>query len=87
MAANLLAISWKYRCGKCLIDIGTEGLVHTDEVLIEHFAPQADGNWLVSYHKGMDAVVQLASIGCSIALKDVYRGLFDEVAGSPTTSD
>ncbi len=62
-------------------------LVHTDEVLIEHFAPQADGNWLVSYHKGMDAVLQLASIGCFIALKDVYRGLFDGVAGSPTTSD
>ena len=59
-------------------------LVHTDEVLIEHFAPQADGNWLVSYHKGMDAVVQLISIGCSIALKDLYYGLFDGVAGSPT---
>ncbi len=51
-------------------------LVHTQEILIEHFTPQADGNWLLAYHQGMDAVVELKSIGCSIALKDIYSGVF-----------
>ena len=53
-------------------------LVHTQEIMIEHFTPQADGSWLLAYHKGMDAVVELKSIGCSIALKDIYSGVFPE---------
>jgi Uma2 family endonuclease len=62
-------------------------LVHTEEVLIEHFTPQADGSWLLSYHKGMDAVVELVGIGCTVVLKDIYRGLFDGVAGTTPVAD
>ena len=53
-------------------------LVHTQEIMIEHFTPQTDGRWLLAYHKGMDAVVELKSIGCTIALKDIYSGVFPE---------
>ena len=53
-------------------------LVHTQEIMIEHFTPQADGSWLLAYHKGMDTIVELKSIGCSIALKDIYSGVFPE---------
>ncbi len=53
-------------------------LVHTQEIMIEHFTPQADSSWLLAYHKGMDAVVELKSIACSIALRDIYSGVFPE---------
>ena len=56
-------------------------LVHTQEIMIEHFTPQADGSWLLAYHKGMDAVVELKSISCTIALKDIYSGVFPANAG------
>ena len=53
-------------------------LVHTQEIMIEHFTPQVDGSWLLTYHNGMDALVEVKSIGCSIALKDIYSGVFPE---------
>ena len=54
-------------------------LVHTDEILIEQYTRQSDGNWLLSDHHGVDSVVQLTSIGCTLSLKDIYDGAFEGV--------
>ena len=60
-------------------------LVHTQEIMIEHFTPQVDGSWLLTYHNGMDALVEVKSIGCSIALQDIYSGVFPaDFATDPT---
>ena len=52
-------------------------LVHTDEILIEQYTRQNDGKWLLSDHAGMEATLQLASIGCTLYLKDIYEGSFE----------
>ena len=55
-------------------------LVHSDEVLIEQYTRQPAGNWLLSDHKGIEAVVELRSIGCTVALKDIYGSMFERNA-------
>lgn len=47
-------------------------LIHPDKILIEHFARQSDGNWLLSEHRGLDANVALPSLNCAIALNRIY---------------
>ena len=49
-------------------------LIHSDEVFIEHFTRQPDGNWLLSDHKGADASLELPSIGCRLVLAGIYEG-------------
>ncbi len=47
-------------------------LVSQDRPQVEHFSRQADGSW--SYHRytGLDAVVAIPSIQCTLKLADVY---------------
>ena len=47
-------------------------LVHPDEPLIEQFARQEDGKWLLSEYRGREGVVHLDSLDCDIALARVY---------------
>lgn len=47
-------------------------LVHTDEILIEHYSRQPDGNWLLSERRGIDALVHLSALDCSLALARIY---------------
>jgi len=47
-------------------------LVSQDEVRVEQYAKQADGTWLLIEHRSLDSNVELQSIGCSLALRDVY---------------
>ena len=47
-------------------------LVAQDEVRVEHYAKQADGQWSLSDLRTIDAAIELESIGCSLALSDVY---------------
>ena len=48
-------------------------LVHTGEILIEQYTRQANGDWLLSEHDGMEAEVRLASIDCTITLRAIYE--------------
>ncbi len=48
-------------------------LIHSDEIFIEHFTRNLDGNWLLSDHKGTDAIVELPSIGCRLSLTEIYE--------------
>jgi Uma2 family endonuclease len=48
-------------------------LVWQDMPLIEHFIRQADGNWLMVTALGLDASLNIASLGCTLELSEVYR--------------
>jgi Uma2 family endonuclease len=47
-------------------------LVAQDEVRLERYVRQPNGEWLLSQWTSLDNVVEIASISCSLALRDVY---------------
>jgi len=47
-------------------------VVAQDSPQVEHYARQPDDKWLLTDHKGLDAVAQVASIHCTLSLADVY---------------
>ncbi len=47
-------------------------LVSQDELLVEQFVRQTGGTWLFTATAGREGVVQLPSIGCTLALSEVY---------------
>jgi Uma2 family endonuclease len=54
-------------------------LVAQDEIRLEQYVKQANGQWLLFESTSLDAVVELPSIGCSLALRDVYdKIMFDQ---------
>lgn len=64
------------------IDSLTEHLlVAQEEVRLEQCVKQENGEWLVLYYSSLDNIVDLKSIGCSLALRDVY----DKVTIEPPT--
>ena len=48
-------------------------LVAQDEAHVERYVRQADDSWLLTVFKGLDAVVQLTTLGCSLPLSEVYE--------------
>ena len=46
-------------------------LVTQDECKVEQYVKQSDGRWLLSDHRSLDDVVELASVQCSLALREV----------------
>ena len=48
-------------------------LVAQDEYRVEQFTRQPDGRWLLSDHRSPGDVVELASVECALALRDVYE--------------
>ncbi len=50
-------------------------LVSQSVPMIETFHRQADGGWLFAAWQGLEAVARLASVGISVPLAEVYRGL------------
>jgi len=47
-------------------------LVSQNKPTIEHYTRHGDDRWLLATYTGLDAVAQLASIGCELRLADVY---------------
>lgn len=47
-------------------------LVAQDEVRLEQYVKQANGQWVLFECSSLDKVVELPSISCSIGLRDVY---------------
>jgi Uma2 family endonuclease len=47
-------------------------LVSQTESVIEHYRRQSSGDWLLSTREGLDAKLQIESIGCTVKLGDVY---------------
>jgi Uma2 family endonuclease len=48
-------------------------LASQSEPLVELFSRQPDGHWDISEARGLDAVLQVKSLNCSIALSAIYR--------------
>lgn len=48
-------------------------LIAQDRMLIEHYVRQPSGDWLMSEAFGLDAVIQLSSIGCDLRLSEIYH--------------
>lgn len=47
-------------------------LVAQDHASIHHLARAVDNTWLFASHQGLDAVVALPSIGCSLPLAEIF---------------
>jgi Uma2 family endonuclease len=47
-------------------------LVAQDEIRLEQYVKQPDGQWFLFEHLTLDSAAQLTSIDCSLALGDVY---------------
>lgn len=48
-------------------------LVARNRPRVELFTKQDEGRWILAAFENLEDVVQLASIGCELALKDIYR--------------
>lgn len=51
-------------------------LIAQDRVHVEHFTKQADGRWLLSETDEQGNTLELPSIGCRLALAEVYERVF-----------
>ena len=60
-------------------------LVSQAEPLLELFSRQADGRWILSEARGLDATLHIETLGCSIRLEDVYRRV--RLLSAPATED
>jgi Uma2 family endonuclease len=47
-------------------------LLAQDEVRLEQYVKQANGQWLLSEYTSLDGSIELQSINCSLTLADVY---------------
>jgi Uma2 family endonuclease len=48
-------------------------IIAQDVMHVEHYARQPDGRWLLTEADGAAGAIQLAAIGCELALADVYE--------------
>jgi Uma2 family endonuclease len=56
-------------------------LIAQDRYRVEHYVRQPDGQWLYSETRGLDGTLHLPSIGCDLALAEVY----DKVTVEPSS--
>jgi Uma2 family endonuclease len=47
-------------------------LIDLDEPVVERFVKQTDGSWIYTKVEGLDHIITLSSIDCSLGLKDIY---------------
>ena len=66
---NRLAKSAYYRTIESLSEYL---LVSQEEYRVEQYVKQVDGRWLLSDVRSLDSIIELKSIGCSLALRDLY---------------
>ncbi len=56
-------------------------LIAQDQPLVEHYLRQAHNRWLLATFEQLGDVIALDSVGCTLALADVYAGIrFDQPA-------
>ncbi len=54
-------------------------LVAQDQARVEHYRRGADGAWAREVYGGFTASLRIDSIGCSLALGEIYERVFDAV--------
>jgi Uma2 family endonuclease len=62
-------------------------LVAQDKPRIEHYHRQADGRWLYFAAEGLEAGVEIATIGCTLSLAEVYERVGFPDSGELITQD
>jgi len=67
---NRLAKSSYYRTIESLSEYL---LVSQEEYRVEQYVKQAEGRWLLADVRALEAEIELESIGCSFALRDIYE--------------
>jgi Uma2 family endonuclease len=67
---NRLAKSAYYRTIESLVEYL---LVAQEEYRVEQYVKQVDGRWLLSDVRSLESVIELKSIGCSVALRHLYN--------------
>jgi len=50
-------------------------IIHQTQLRIEHHQRQPTGQWLLTTFDGLDAVLNLPALACSLALRDIYEGV------------
>ncbi|MGH9823087.1 MAG: Uma2 family endonuclease [Blastocatellia bacterium] len=50
-------------------------LVAQSRPRIEHWVRQSNGDWLMHAETSIDGTISISSIGCSLALAEVYDGI------------
>jgi Uma2 family endonuclease len=48
-------------------------LVSQDAALVEHYLRQPDNTWRLSEARGLDAMLELPTIGCTLPLRTIYQ--------------
>jgi Uma2 family endonuclease len=76
----------KFQYYRTLASLHEYVLISQEQARIEHYVRQAGGQWTLSDHVGLEAVLELPSIGCRLALADVYEKVtFDDTEGQEQT--
>ncbi len=60
-------------------------LIAQDKIRVEHYVRQGD-QWLLSEVNDLSSVVRLSSIGCDVALRDIYEKVELSNSGANTSS-
>ena len=62
-------------------------LIAQDEPTVQVFLRRDNGDWKITWHRGLDAVARLESVGVDLPLAEVYAGVgFDEADDAPDQS-
>jgi Uma2 family endonuclease len=62
-------------------------LIAQDQPRIERYLRQEDGTWLLSDAVGLESRMELTSIGCTLALADVYEQVTFEAEDEPENGE
>ncbi len=52
--------------------LGDYLLISQDQPRVEHYTRQADGSWIYRCTVGLDAIVAIPSVACTLKLADIY---------------
>jgi Uma2 family endonuclease len=76
----------KFEQYRTLASLSDYMLVAQDKALVEHYSRQPGERWLLAAKNALTEQVDIASIGCSLALVDVYLNV-DGIGDAPPLSD
>lgn len=65
----------KYRHYRAIPALRHHVLVMQDAYFVEHYERHADGRWFLSDSCGLGSSVNLSSVSCTLALRDIYAGV------------
>jgi len=75
----------RYRTG--LPSLTDYVLVSQDKPMIEHYRRRSGGEWIFSTLSELDALLEIASISCSLKLRDIYDGIQFPAQNTSTKDD